>query len=174
MPVQIHILEIESALEAQAIRATAECLGASVCITWVANSRQIVDFLSSEPSHELIFLCGHGDERGILLPSLAEEVKPQFPFNDVLTAENLASFVRLKGSVVLSSCCATGTEAMAAAFFKNGARCFIAPVNYPDGDAALFFVLQFLFKFLKGRNSRQAFELANSQIEGDNKFLFFE
>lgn len=170
---QIHIIEIESALEAQAIRATAECLGAPVSVTWVANSRQVVEFLSQTPSHELIILCCHGDKRGVLLPPLADEVKGLFPFNDVLTPTDFASFVRLDQSVVLCSGCATGREEIASAFTHNGGRCFMAPAAFPDGDAALLFCLQFLFAFLKEDNVREAFEVANSQMEGDDRFRFF-
>lgn len=174
MPLRLHILEIDSALEAQAIRAIAECLGISVSVTWVANSKQVVDFLSQTPPHELIFICGHGDEHGLLLPSLADEVKSQFPFNDVLTPADLSSFLRLNGNVVVSTGCASGTEKMASTFLNNGAQCFIAPADYPDGNEALLFSLHFLFALLKARNPRDAFEAANQQVEGENKFQFSE
>lgn len=172
--VSLHIIETESALEAQALRATAEALGFVVSVTWVGNSGQIVDFLSQEPSHELIFICGHGDERGVLLPPLAEEVKARFPFDDVITPSDFGSFVRLRGNVVLSSGCVTGTEEMARAFLENGAECFIGAADYPDGDEALLFCLHFLFVYWKTRSGKEAFELANRQVEGENRFCFFE
>lgn len=92
----IHVLEIESPLEAQALRAVAECFGARVGVTWVANSAQIVEFLSQSPAHELIFLCGHGNGRGVLLPELAEQVRAQFPFNDLISPRDFVGFVRLE------------------------------------------------------------------------------
>ena len=173
-PIRIHILEIEAALEAQALRASAEYWGAQVGVTWVGNSAQIVDLLSQEPPHELILICAHGDQRGVLLPPLADEVKAHFPFHDVISPDDFASFMRLEGNVVLCSGCVTGTEAMARAFLSCGARSFIAPANYPDGSPALLFELMFVFTFLKnGGDVQAAFDVANQQVEGDDRFRVF-
>lgn len=173
MSTSIHIIEIECALEAQALRAAAECWGAQVSVTWVANSAQIVEFLSGSPPHDLILICAHGDRRGVLLPLVADEVKARFPFHDALGPKDLAGFVRLKRSVVLCSACATGTDAMARAFLMNGARSFIAPPDFPDGDVALWFALNFIFAFLKDGDVTAAFDAAN-RLQGDNRFSVFE
>ena len=174
MDARIHILEIESALEAQALRAAAECWGAQVSVTWVANSSQVVDFLSQPPPHDLILICAHGDKRGILLPLLADEVKARFAFCDVLSPDDFAGFVRLNSSVVLCSACATGTEAMAHAFLTGGARSFIAPADFPEGDVALWFALNFVFAFLKSNGDVEtAFDAANRGLEDDDRFVVF-
>ncbi len=174
MDARIHILEIESALEAQALRAAGECWGAQVSVTWVANSSQVVDFLSQQPPHDLILICAHGDERGIVLPILADEVKARFPFSDALSPHDLETFVRLNRNVVLCSACSTGTDVMARAFLGNGARSFIAPAHFPEGDIALWFILNFVFAFLKSDgNVEMAFEAAHRGVEDDDRFVVF-
>ena len=49
----------------------------------------------------------------------------------------------------------------------------MAPADFPDGDAALLFCLLFLFEFVKGSGMRQAFEVANTQVKGEDRFEFF-
>ncbi len=161
-------------MEAQAMRSVAECFEALVSVTWTGNSAQIVDFLSQTPAHELILICGHGDERGVLLPELAEEVRARFPFNDLISPHDFAGFARLGGNVVLSSCCATGTPEMARAFLKNGARFFIGPDDYPDGDMALLFEIMFVSHFLKHGDVRAALDEAHRCVPESEMFRLFE
>lgn len=170
----VHILEIESSMEAQAMRSVAECFGAVVSVTWTGNSAQIVDFLSQTPAHELILICGHGDKRGVLLPELAEQVRARFPFNDVISPHDFAAFVRLNGNVVLSSCCATGTTEMARAFLENGAHFFIGPDDYPDGNMALLFEIVFVSRFLQEGDVSAAFDDARRCVEGSEMFQLFK
>jgi|SRR5450631_372024 len=106
--IRLHLLVIDAALEAQALRSVAEAWGAEVSVTWVANSRQIVEYLSQPPSHEMIVLCGHGDERGLLLPQLAEEVRNRYPYDTVIRPQDFADFLRLEGNLVMNTSCLGG------------------------------------------------------------------
>ena len=72
----LHIVAIGTG-EAHALRAAAEYWRAFVTVTWVGNSGQMVEYFSKSPVHDLIIIAGHGDERGLLLPELAEEIRSQ-------------------------------------------------------------------------------------------------
>ena len=61
----IHILAVNAALETQALRPAAEYWGASVSVTWAATSQDIMDLLANHPTHDLIIIAGHGDQRGL-------------------------------------------------------------------------------------------------------------
>ncbi len=102
----VHILSVDSTLEVIAIRAACEYWDVNVTVTWVGNANQIVELLRNSPAHDLIILAGHGDEEGLCLPELAEEIKSSYQFQNRICPEDFASFLRLPKSVVLnSSCC---------------------------------------------------------------------
>ncbi len=143
MSIFVHIIEVTTGLEAHALRYAAECWGASVGVTWVGNAQQIVDVLSSKPVHDVLIISGHGDERGLLLPPLAAEIKERYPYNDVITPANFAEFVRLDGNIVINSSCSGGMPELAQVFLEARTRAYIGPEDYPHGSAALMYVLLF-------------------------------
>ena len=166
---KIHIIEIESGNDPHAIRYAAECWGAFVTATWVGNSGQVVEYLSSEPEAELIIICGHGDGRGLLLPELAEQVRDRYPYNDVIRPKDFDQFLKLNGNVVINSSCMGGMSSLAKVFLKHGASHYIGPNDYPHGDAALMYLLGFLYNHIARKQSvAQAHRLA-SRANDDRK-----
>ena len=167
----IHILAIDSALEAQALRAAAEYWGAAVTISWVGNAREVVNYFGSHPIHDLILIAGHGDERGLLLPSLAESIKEDYPFVDVIRPDDFKTFLALEQNVVLSTVCCGADEELAAVFLSCGARCYVGAKGYPDGNDALMYALAFLFQYLvRGDEPAQAHQV--SAGAADDRSLF--
>ncbi len=169
--VTLHIIEVDSGLEAQAIRAVAEAWGATVAVTWVGNSGQIVDVLSGQPADDLLMLTGHGDERGLLLPALAEEVRSHYPYHGVIRPEDFAQFVHLAGNIVINTCCWGGGRSLADVFLQHGAQCYIGPTDALEGDAALMYTLEFLYTYLhNGYHIQEAHQAASHH--GDDRHLF--
>ena len=144
----VHILAADTGLQPHVIRAAAEHFGASVTVTWIGNSAQVVDYLSSCPPQDVIVLSFHGDERGLLLPTLGEDVRSLFPYNEVIQPADFAEFLDLDGSVVLSAACLGGTPAMAQAFLSGGASAYVGADGYPDTAASTKYVLDFLYAYL--------------------------
>ena len=144
----VHIVCVECAPEAYAIRGAAEAFGAAVTVTWVGNSDQIVEYFASGPTHDLIVIAAHGDERGLLLPPLAEELRGKYRYFDHIAAADFASFARLRGNVVLNTSCCGGAPALANAFLAAGAGQYIGHPGYPDGNAALLYAIQFVYDAL--------------------------
>ena len=144
----VHILAIDTGHQAYAIRAVAEHFGASVTVTWVGNSAQVVDYFSNRPSHDIIVLSAHGDERGMLLPSLDTEFRSQFPYSEVIRPTDFAKFLALDGNIVLNNGCLGGTEAMAEVFLSHGAAAYIGAQDYPDTAASTKYALDFLYSYL--------------------------
>jgi hypothetical protein len=142
---KLHIITIDSANEPHAIRAAAEVWNIAVTVTWVGNSGQIVDYFAGQPAHDLIIISGHGNEHGLILPQLAEAIADRYPYHDVIRAEDFAQFVRLNGNTVINLACLGGQSSLAEAFLKQGARYYIGPIDYPDANAALMYILTFLY-----------------------------
>lgn len=175
---KVQIVEVGATLEAIALRAAAECWDMDVSVVWVGNAAQIVAALSQSTPFDLVIICAHGDERGLLLPDLAEDLKPNYPFADAISAADFSSFVKLEKSVVLNTSCAMGTPELADAFLSNGATAYVAAPDYPDADIALLYALTFLFHFRSGGGApRQAHEAANiaiaSKRDSENRFELF-
>ncbi|MEZ4865668.1 MAG: hypothetical protein R3C14_30430 [Caldilineaceae bacterium] len=145
---QIHIIAIDTGNEPHAIRSAAEWWGADVTMTWVGNSDQIVNLLSTEPVQQLIVISGHGDERGLLLPPLAAEIADNYTYNEVICPSDFAQFLHLKNNGVVSLACMGGDPQLAAAFLKGGASFYIGPNGYPNGDASLMYALEFMYNYL--------------------------
>jgi hypothetical protein len=173
--IKVHIIEIETGLEAHAIRYAAECWGTFVTVTWVSNSAQIVDFLSSQPNHDVIIISGHGDERGLLLPDLAEEIKDEYPYNDVIRPDDFAEFLKLSNSTVINASCLCGVQSLADVFLARGARYYTAPDDYPRGDASLMYLLSFLYEYMQnGQNVESAHRMSSAHSDDRSQFTLFQ
>lgn len=172
---KIHIIEIETGLEAHAVRYAAEHWGASVSVTWVANSAQVVNFFAGCPEQEVIIISGHGNEHGLLLPKLAEEVKHKYPYNDVITPEDFAQFIQLNKNIVINTSCMSGTKVFADVFLSKGARCYIAPNNYPEGSSTLMYLLSFIYEYTQNRYDVEKAHYYSSQHPNDRQqFILFK
>lgn len=144
----VHILAADTGLQPHVVRAAAEHFGASVTVTWIGNSAQEVEYLSSRPPQDVIVLSFHGDERGLLLPPLGEEVRRLYPYGDVIEPADFAEFLNLGGNVVLNDACMGGMPSMAEAFLSGGASAYAGADDYPDAAASTKYVLDFLYSYL--------------------------
>lgn len=171
--ITLHIVEIGSG-EAHALRSAAEYWGAFVTVTWVGNSGQIVDYFSQCPEHNLIIVAGHGDERGLLLPELAEEIRSHYPYNEVIRAEDFAHFLCLEGNTIINTSCLGGMPRLAEVFLTHGASYYIGPTGYPEGSASLMYSLDFLYNYLLDSQHVEVAHLkASSHADDRNQFKLY-
>ncbi|MGW8378888.1 CHAT domain-containing protein [Streptomyces sp. ODS28] len=145
---------------------------ADVRLLPAGTPRHLADVLNGTLSRaEHLLLSCHGDERGILLDELAPSIAAQQPFNDVLTPQRAATLGAPAGSVVFSTGCVTGTDAMARAFLDGGCRAYIAPEGYPDATAVIAFAAAFYYQLLAmGAPLAEAVDRART-LGGDTAML---
>ena len=171
---KMHIIAVETGNEPQAVRAAAEQWGVFVTMTWVGNSGQIVDYFAGQPDHDLIIISGHGDERGLLLPELNNEIANRYPYNEVIRPEDFGQFLQLNGNAVISLACLGGMRQLADVFLAHGARHYIGPVDYPDGASALMYILEFLYNHVHhGRNVEEAHRFASNHNDDRQQFKLY-
>lgn len=135
--------------EPYALRSMLAEYRADVRLLPVGSPSHLAEVLNGAVSRaaHLVFSC-HGDERGILMDPLAPEIAAQQPFNDVLTPEIVTELGCPPRTVVFSTGCMTGTDALARAFLDGGCSAYIAPQGYPEGTAVLAFASAFYYQAL--------------------------
>lgn len=170
----MHILAIETGHEPYAVRAAAEAWGMLVTLVGVGNSGQIVEYFKGRPEHDLIVISGHGDKRGLLLPKLADEIAPRYPYNDVIRPEDFDQFLQLNGNTVINLSCLGGAPPLANTFLAHGARHYIGAVDYAEGDATLMYALEFLYNYVQqDGNVGEAHRLASTHDDDRRHFKLY-
>lgn len=126
----VTIVDVDDTLESAALRAVLENLNYRVTVHWTGSRKELLKIVGGEiETDEMVIVSCHGKPDGIQVPDEAP-----------LSPEELGASGRLDGKTVISTGCVTGTPAFAEAFKKAGADHYVAPVDYPDGSAALAFV----------------------------------
>jgi hypothetical protein len=170
----LHILALETGGESYTIRLAAECWGMQVTLTGVGNSGQIVDYFKGRPDHDLILISGHGDERGLFLPELDDEIAARYPYNNVIRPVDFDQFLQLTGNTVINLSCLGGLPLLADTFLAHGARHYIGPVVYPSGAAALMYGLQFLYNYVQHDGDvAEAHRLASNHPDDRRQFKLY-
>jgi hypothetical protein len=166
----VHIAVLPNAdLEAVAVRSVLEALGCEVVIHWIGTPGDFLKVLAqgqSAPSYLLI--SGHGaDGLGFYLGEYGAHIDTSMLSDEHLPPEAIAPVIDLPGCTVISSACATGTEAMANAFINTARlKTYIACSDYPNGSAMLVWLTHFFFSVItKKLTVRDAFERARMVTE---------
>lgn len=176
MPLAVELINIGDDWQTFALRSVLEYYGITVRLHPIATAAHLVALLdgSTSLSQHIVLMC-HGCDNGICLPELAPEIEAAQPYQKVLTPENLQQFLRLPDKVVLNTGCTTGDAPIARAFLGAGCRSYIGPAGYPDGDAALFYVLHFFYELhSRGRSLSEAHNLARSHNDETGLFTLYQ
>ncbi|MFT4233107.1 MAG: hypothetical protein QM606_10090 [Leucobacter sp.] len=91
-----------------------------------------------------------------MLPELASEIERYQPFHGRVAADDLRSFARFDGRVVISTGCETRHPALAQAILDCGATAYIAPAGAPFGYASYFAPISLFYDLTEQRDLEQA------------------
>jgi hypothetical protein len=152
---EVDIIDIESG-DGDAVRAGLECFGIRTRRTHVGQSRHLIAALSEKTGADFLLLLCHGDDGGIVLPELAEDVERYQPFHRRITPANLRDFARLDHKVVMATGCDTGHPGLAQAFLDCGAAAYIAPIGAPFGYASYFAPILLFYELTQRRSLDEA------------------
>lgn len=164
---KVDIIVLYEALEALAMRSVLESFGVEVRCHFIGNVKKLVSLLSgAEPLYEIIIISCHGDEQGMILPELYVELEKEMPYHKVLTASDLAQFLKLQNQIIINTGCCLGNKNFAETFIQKGASAYIGLETYVEGNAALFFVISFLyFRLCNNLSVEDAFAKVSSHDE---------
>ncbi|MBB5979590.1 hypothetical protein [Kribbella solani] len=131
----LTIVAVGDALEASAVRATLEGFNYRTTTHWVGSRAELLKLLAGEiPTDNDVILSCHGDDRGILVPD-----------EPPITPAEVRDHAHLDGKTVINLGCRTGAGDLPDAFRSAGTAAYVAPIDYPDGSAALAFVNNLYF-----------------------------
>jgi len=151
---EVDIIVIDGDMEANAIRSCLENWSVKVNTFWIGQPNHIAEVLNNQNERSKhILLSGHGSEAGFELAELSQELEKQQLFKRSMSSNDIKKHLSFDDSVVLSTACMTGTPQISNAFFDSGASYYLAPDGYPDGSAALYFVLSFYYNLFYGKLS---------------------
>ena len=172
----VDIVAIESCNELIALRSTLEYWEVKTNIFWIGQPKHIVEVLNGENTRSKhIVLGGHGESKGFNMVELERKLSMSQPFTTLMTPKDVENNLVFKGNVVVSSACMTGSQEMADAFLNKGADIYIAPNDYPDGNAALYFLNSFYYYlFCKDLPVKEAFSRAKARDKCMAMFKLFE
>lgn len=152
---QVDIIDVESG-DGEAVRTGVERFGIRTRRTHVGQARHLVAALAEETGADIRLLLCHGDDGAIVLPELAEEIERYQPFHRRVTPEDLRSFARFDGQVVIATGCETGHPSLAQAVLDCGAEAYVAPTGAPFGYASYFAPISIFYDLTEQRSMDDA------------------
>ncbi|MBF6174437.1 hypothetical protein [Nocardia blacklockiae] len=155
---EVDLLDIGDS-SARVLRSALEELGIRVNYLPIGQPRHVIAALGGDhPIAPYVIVSCHGDSGSIILPELGGTVADAQPFVDRMGPEQVERYLRIPGSVVISTGCETGEPALAQAFLRAGAGSYFAPTDAPDGYAAFVAVLLMFYELTEGRELLDAAE----------------
>ncbi|WP_334077188.1 delta-aminolevulinic acid dehydratase [Paenibacillus sanfengchensis] len=156
-------------MEMQAMRAALELFGVRVFTYWIGRPDDLISVLNGEdlyPGTDLIVLHFHGDEGKMIMPELGEDVYEDGEPRGDFGPDEIRRYAKLEGKTVFGNGCTLGDPALARAFLDGGCRIYIGPDDYPEGNAALMFMLRLFYEMCQNlKPLKEAYRLARSMDE---------
>lgn len=174
-PPMFEIVDIGAATEALLCRSILESLGTMTCLSLPGSPDALLRALNGTTgTASMMVVCGHGTDGAFDVGEFGAGIDSSALDDGRLYPRGLQG-LSLTVETVVSTCCTTGNEAMAARFLGAGAKTFVAPAGWPDGRVVpLFLHLLFRDMLLDGLPVRAAVERANAAFAAeDERFAVF-
>lgn len=134
--------------EPEALRQTLEYMNFFVGMKNIGRPKDFIDVLTGASPFEpdYIIISCHGDDGNIIMPVLGESVYLKDEPRGDFSCKEITQFLNISGKTIINLGCTTGRSDLAAAFSKNNT--YIAPKDYIEGNAALFFTIKLFYELI--------------------------
>ena len=166
---KVKILCFDDALEAITIRSVLESFDAKVEIAYIGRPNAFIEELNNSDDYKYIILSGHGDNK-FIMPVLAEDIYEEDEPKDI-TSEVIKEKININNKIIISICCNTGTTNIAESFIQKE-NTYIAPSDFIEGTAALFFVIKFFYEHFVLKKS--IVDSYNNSMINDNETRLYK
>ena len=161
--------------EAEALRQTLEVFNYFVCVMHIGRPNDFIDVLENKApiDPDFVIISCHGDDGKIHMPKLAEFVYSEGEPRDNFSSKEVGRYLKLSGKTIINLGCTTGVEELGDVFSKN--NIYIAPCDYIEGIAALFFTLILFYEMTsKGCDIKSAYITARETDDETRQFCMFK
>ncbi len=133
--------------EAEALRQTLEYMNFFVGIKNIGRPEDFIKVLAGEIPYDpdCIIISCHGDNGKIIMPVLDESIYFKDEPRGDFSSEEITQFLNISGKTIVNLGCTTGRSDIAVAFSAT-TNTYIAPCDYIEGNAALFFTIKLFYK----------------------------
>lgn len=137
--------------ETEALRQMLERFNYFVCVRNIGRPNDFIEVLEDKTpiNPDFVIISCHGEDGKIHMPVLADFVYTENEPKKDFSSNEIELYLRLSGKTIINLGCATGIGKLAEVFSKNNV--YIAPNDYIEANAALFFTIR-LFYELTSRN----------------------
>lgn len=152
--------------EPEALRQALENSGYLVIRKGIGRPKDLTDILegSFPIDFDYLILSCHGEDGAIIMPELADSVYFPDEHRGNFSEREVARHLKLSGKVIINSGCTTGGAALRKAFSRGNA--YVAPRDYVEGNAAVFFIIHLFYELSKGTPLAEAVSKAR-QTDGE-------
>ena len=160
--------------EPEALRQALENFGYFVTIKYIGRPNDLISILKGELLFEpdcLILSC-HGENGEFIMPLLGDDIYESEEPRGNMSALDIDRYLNLHDKLILNLGCTTGKESLAKVFSKQNT--YIAPNDYIDGNAALYFAISLFYEMSKdGVQLEDAYTVAKAKDSETNLFQIF-
>ena len=155
--------------EAEALRQVLEHMGFFVGMKNIGRPRDFMEILEGKAPFDpdCILISCHGDEGKVRMPVLGESVYFRDEPRSDFSSEEIGRFLRLSGKTIINLGCTTGRSDIAAAFSANNT--YIAPVDFIEGNAALFFTIKLFYELVSKQCDIQTAYLSAKETDDETQ-----
>lgn len=135
--------------EPEALRQVLESFGCLVLIKYVGRPNDFISVLTGTNHFDpdVVILSGHGEDGKFIMPVLDRPVYTEDEPKGNFSSDEINQYLKLTGKTIVSTCCTTGSEDLAAVFSKENV--YLAPVDYIEGNAVLLFMVDFFYQIIQ-------------------------
>lgn len=160
---KVLIVSFDCDAEAAALRASLEWFHTDVMIRYIGRPKDFLDVIEGDVLFvpDVLILCGHGEDGEFLMPELAPEIYLDGEPRNI-SPEDVRAHLKIRPQLCVSTACMSGTAEMGAAFADGGVP-YLAPADYIEGAAPLFFIAHvFYLHLFCGKSFAEAAEIAKT------------
>lgn len=135
--------------EPEALRQALEFFGYFVAVKYIGRPNDLISVLRGEFifDPDCIIISCHGEDGEIIMPVLGDDVYESEEPRGNMSAADIDKYLKLQGKLILNLGCTTGEVNLAKVFAKKNT--YIAPVDFVEANAALYFALSLFYEMSK-------------------------
>ena len=162
---------LDTGNEAESLRQVLEYMNFFVGMKNIGRPKDFMEVLAGEGpfDQDCIIISCHGDNGKIIMPGLGESVYFKDEPRGGFSSEEITQFLNISGKTIVNLGCTTGRNDIAAAFSANNT--YIAPCDYIEANAALFFTIKLFYELSSKQCTIKSAYLAAKKTDDETRLF---